>query len=77
MDLIDLIADSKTDSLPPGFLRSIKIKYRQEASHVFPKEKQASLVEQDGKMDFVRAKTAASDKSTPVSYIPWKFKKNL
>ncbi|PFX25680.1 hypothetical protein AWC38_SpisGene9668 [Stylophora pistillata] len=36
MDLIDLIGDSKTDSLPAGFLRSIKIKYKQESSRVFP-----------------------------------------
>lgn len=69
MDLIDLIADSKTDSLPPGFLRSIKIKYRQEASHVFPKEKLASLAANDEKADGERAKTAATDKSTPVSYV--------
>lgn len=36
MDLIDLIGDSRTDSLPAGFLRSIKIKYKQESSRVFP-----------------------------------------
>lgn len=36
MDLIDLIGDSRTESLPPGFLRSIKIKYKQESSRVFP-----------------------------------------
>lgn len=65
MDLIDLIGDSRTDSLPAGFLRSIKIKYRQENSNVFPKDKidegQQNVVE--------RAKTAASDKSTPVSNV--------
>lgn len=65
MDLIDLIADSKTDSLPAGFLRSIKIKYRQEASHVFPKEKNDPNV----KGECERARTAATDKSTPVSDI--------
>ena len=36
MDLIDLIGDSRTDSLPAGFLKSIKIKYKQESSRVFP-----------------------------------------
>lgn len=36
MNLGDYIGDTRTDSLPPGFLKSIKIKYRQEASHVFP-----------------------------------------
>lgn len=36
MDLTDLIGDSRTDSLPAGFLRSIKIKYKQESSRVFP-----------------------------------------
>lgn len=36
MNLKDYIGDTRTDSLPPGFLKSIKIKYKQEASHVFP-----------------------------------------
>ena len=36
MDLLDLIGDSRTDSLPPGFLKSIKMKYKQETSRVFP-----------------------------------------
>ncbi len=35
MNLGDYIGDTRTDSLPPGFLKSIKIKYRHEASHVF------------------------------------------
>jgi hypothetical protein len=35
MNLRDYIGDTRTDSLPPGFLKSIKIKYRHEASHVF------------------------------------------
>ena len=63
MDLIDLIGDARTDSLPPGFLRSIKIKYRQEASHVFPKEGHKLSVEQE---TVDRVRTAASEKSTPV-----------
>ncbi|KAK3730031.1 hypothetical protein QZH41_009539 [Actinostola sp. cb2023] len=62
MDLIDLIGDTRTESLPPGFLRSIKIKYRQEASHVFPKESKDAVQDTDE-----RVKTAASDKSTPAT----------
>lgn len=37
MNLRDYIGDTRTESLPPGFLKSIKIKYRHEASHVFPR----------------------------------------
>ena len=35
MYLGDYIGDTRTDSLPPGFLKSIKIKYRHERSRVF------------------------------------------
>ena len=35
MNLGDYIGDTRTDSLPPGFLKSIKIKYKHEASQVF------------------------------------------
>lgn len=64
MDLIDLIGDSRTDSLPPGFLRSIKIKYKQEASHVFPKGEKPKTAGEPAD----RAGSATSAKSTPVSH---------
>ncbi|XP_031574365.1 uncharacterized protein LOC116308131 [Actinia tenebrosa] len=73
MDLIDLIGDSRTDSLPPGFLRSIKIKYKQEASHVFPKdaEKQKTAGEPAD-----RVGSSLSDKSTP-SFMGWRVPTRL
>ena len=37
MNLRDYIGNTRTESLPPGFLKSIKIKYKHEASHVFPR----------------------------------------
>ena len=40
MNLAEYIGDTRTDSLPPGFLKSIKIKYRHEASHVFPRQRE-------------------------------------
>ena len=35
MNLQEYIGDTKTDSLPPGFLKAMKIKYRHEKSKVF------------------------------------------
>ena len=45
MNLGDYIGDTRTESLPPGFLKSVKIKYRHEASNVF-----AGLRPIDGKI---------------------------
>ncbi|XP_048587728.1 uncharacterized protein LOC5507253 isoform X2 [Nematostella vectensis] len=75
MDLIDLIGDSRTDSLPPGFLKSIKIKYKQEASHVFPPGSSAAkMAGRQGTAE--RVDSAASFKSTP-SFMSWKVPDRL
>lgn len=68
MDLIELIGDSRTDSLPAGFLRSVKIKYKQEASHVFPPATPYNKTchATDGQK---RVGSAASIQSTPVSSV--------
>ena len=71
MDLIDLIGDSRTDSLPPGFLRSIKIKYKQESSKVFPPGTPYSTTNAGAKATLKqgegqRAGSAASGSSVPV-----------
>lgn len=74
MDLIDLIGDSRTDSLPAGFLRSIKIKYKQESSRVFPPGtpyKGDTVVgkqslQKEGQIQ--RSGSAASGASVPVTY---------
>ena len=74
MDLIDLIGDSRTDSLPAGFLRSIKIKYKQEFSRVFPpgtpyKEDTVGgkqSLQNEGQIQ--RSGSAASGASVPVTY---------
>lgn len=68
MDLIDLIGDSRTDSLPAGFLRSIKIKYKQESSHVFPPGTPYSTTNAGAKATLnQRTGSAASGSSVPVS----------
>lgn len=67
MDLIDLIGDTRTDSLPPGFLRSIKLKYKQEASRVFPPGKPWKNKEIQSELQQDRVESAASSKTTPVS----------
>jgi len=75
MDLIDLIGDSRTDSLPAGFLRSIKIKYKQESSRVFPpgtpyntEVPGAKANLKEGKIQ--RSASAASGASVP-SFMGW------
>ncbi|KAM7429171.1 hypothetical protein ABFA07_019943 [Porites harrisoni] len=76
MDLIDLIGDSRTDSLPAGFLRSIKIKYKQESSRVFPPGtpyKEDTVVgkqslQKEGQIQ--RSGSAASGASVP-SFMGW------
>lgn len=73
MDLIDLIGDSRTDSLPPGFLRSIKIKYKQESSRVFPPGTPYSTINVGTKAALKdvggqRMGSAASGSSAPVCY---------
>lgn len=73
MDLIDLIGDSRTDSLPAGFLRSIKIKYKQESSRVFPPGTPYNAEITGGKAnskegEFQRTMSAASGASVPVTY---------
>ena len=74
MDLIDLIGDTRTESLPAGFLRSIKMKYKHEASQVFPpgtpwknKTKPASPIEKSCDLPQARLGSVASVSSTPVS----------
>ena len=68
MDLIDLIGDSRTDSLPAGFLRSIKIKYKQESSRVFPPGTPYSTTKATQKdVGGQRICSAASGSSVPVS----------
>lgn len=75
MDLIDLIGDSKTDSLPAGFLRSIKIKYKQESSRVFPPGTPYHSTDLTDKAPQVnhggqRSASAASNSSAP-SFMAW------
>lgn len=72
MDLIDLIGDSRTDSLPAGFLRSIKIKYKQESSRVFPPGTPYNATVDGAKPNLKEAElqgatSAASGASVPVS----------
>ena len=71
MDLIDLIGDSRTDSLPAGFLRSIKIKYKQESSRVFPPGTPYHSMDLTDKAPHLkhgsqRSGSAASNTSAPV-----------
>lgn len=75
MDLIDLIGDSRTDSLPAGFLRSIKIKYKQESSRVFPQGTPYNTNAVDAKAnlkdgEIQRSASAASGSSVP-SFMAW------
>jgi hypothetical protein len=72
MDLIDLIGDSRTDSLPPGFLRSIKIKYRQEASHVFPNKPKTAQEAADRVGSAMSAKSIPVRPKNPSNIITWK-----
>ena len=76
MDLIDLIGDSRTESLPPGFLRSIKIKYKQESSRVFPPGTPYKTDDVKGpnktkvkEGEFRRSMSVDSDVSVPVSLL--------
>lgn len=76
MDLIDLIGDSRTESLPPGFLRSIKIKYKQESSRVFPPgtpyktdEVKGSNKTKAKEGEFRRSMSVDSGVSVPVSLL--------
>lgn len=76
MDLIDLIGDSRTESLPPGFLRSIKIKYKQESSRVFPPgtpyktdEVKVSNKTKAKEGEFRRSMSVDSGVSVPVSLL--------
>lgn len=76
MDLIDLIGDSRTESLPAGFLRSIKIKYKQESSRVFPPGTPYKTDDVKGpnktkakEGEFRRSMSADSDVSVPVSLL--------
>lgn len=81
MDLIDLIGDSRTDSLPAGFLRSIKIKYKQESSRVFPPGTPYSTTNVGTKatlkdMGGQRIGSAASVSSVP-SFMGWNVPSRL
>ena len=76
MDLLDLIGDSRTESLPPGFLRSIKIKYKQESSRVFPPgtpyktdEVKVSNKTKAKEGEFRRSMSVDSGVSVPVSLL--------
>lgn len=69
MDLLDLIGDSRTDSLPAGFLRSVKMKYKQESSRVFPPGSPYNMAQQHQLGDYKRADSAASIQSTPVGCV--------
>ena len=68
MNLGDYIGDTRTDSLPPGFLKSIKIKYRHEASHVFAglrpndgKIKQCNSLKEEGLLSNVTSRQPVGD----------------
>ncbi|KAK2567233.1 hypothetical protein P5673_009044 [Acropora cervicornis] len=83
MDLIDLIGDSRTESLPPGFLRSIKIKYKQESSRVFPPgtpyktdEVKVSNKTKAKEGEFRRSMSVDSGVSVP-SFMAWRVPSRL
>lgn len=81
MDLIDLIGDSRTDSLPAGFLRSIKIKYKQESSRVFPPGTPYHSTDLTDKAPHLkhgsqRSGSAASNISAP-SFMAWRVPSRL
>lgn len=83
MDLIDLIGDSRTESLPPGFLRSIKIKYKQESSRVFPPgtpyktdEVKGSNKTKAKEGEFLRSMSVDSGVSVP-SFMAWRVPSRL
>lgn len=81
MDLIDLIGDSRTESLPAGFLRSIKNKYKQESSRVFPpgtpyKSDIEGPKTSSKEGEFQRSLSAASGVSVP-SFMAWRVPSRL
>lgn len=75
MDLIDLIGDSRTDSLPAGFLRSIKIKYKQESSRVFPPgtpyKTDAAIAKANSREGGVQRTTSAASGVSVPSFMGW------
>ncbi|XP_068695624.1 uncharacterized protein [Montipora foliosa] len=81
MDLIDLIGDSRTESLPAGFLRSIKNKYKQESSRVFPagtpyKSDIEGPKTSSKEGELQRSLSAASGVSVP-SFMAWRVPSRL
>ena len=71
MDLLDLIGDARTDSLPAGFLRSVKLKYKQERSRVLPPGTPYQQQQQQPRLpdDCKRPDSTASIQSTPVGCV--------